>query len=561
VGKQSHRTILTLEERKLCYQRAQHELEDFSNEVALHFASDKDADRIAAVFTPDYRRPDNLQGVFQYLYLVQIADALRKDLGEQSVRILFGCPSWFIDCLKGTLNQLIDARPLKMKLPCLQTVTDIYGILRFIQAPYPRAIISRRDGAVSRPTSASKRTILLKIPEAGALARYGNLVEELESHGFSVVGEDFDREEIRNLDEAYLRTARKVPFFERLRTILQVIRLRARLNRVCKKLSREALKRSPIFSPSTFGLARRFTQIKSLSRAIVADRFAAFICVSSLTKPADRLLFAKLKRLGIPAVLVFPRPVTKYRPAECPLAVDLDRPDTLPEYFIVRDESSKSKLSKAGLSADRIHVGSPSMLSQKTIWPGPDQSFTKQIIVLLPASEPDNVGLIRDLNETASNHPDLSLLVKGHPNSGLRASEILALERLGLVWTDSSQSSMESIIAPCALAVTSCSTSVIEASLQGAGVVWAPLYSELAMPQMEFMEHIGLIAESEKNLSDILDRLLSDDGARRKLALECHDASHRLHASESTISRKVIELLDRRLEGNPKAYASVGECE
>lgn len=542
----SHRQLLNLDERKQCYIDAQHSLEELSVLVAKNFDSNDESDLIASVFTPDYRRPDNLQGVFLFLYLEKIARALARDADSRAMQIHYPCPSWFVRYLGNIFVLVKDARPLRIKIKGIQWILDLYGALRFLQAPYPETA-----GGVNLETRDSAKdcgkSVLLKMPETGSVARYGNLVTALNESGTTVVMEDFDREELFSPGEGFLRTMRFVPFSERLAALGRALRLRERLRSVCKKEARHSMRTSPVFAPSTFGLARRFVQIRSWSMILESRDFDFSVRVSSFTKPGDRLLVWLLNKSGIPSILVFPRPVTKYRPAEKPLDFDLARPETLPTHFIVRDESSKPQLTRAGISPDTILIGAPVISPSSIDWPMADDAYPAQIIVLFPAREADNVALVEDLRETAIAHPDLKLRVKGHPNSGLRKSETAALERLGLEWTDVSQLGFEELVAPGALSLTSCSTASLEAALLGAGVVWAPFYSELAMPQMEFMENLGTVVGDRTELTTTLNRLLSNPGEKRYLSEKTHAAANRLYACKTTISQQVLRF-QRELE-------------
>jgi len=498
-----------------CREHAAFQLEEITARLAEKFGTKDPVMMVSWLFTPDYRRPDNFQGIFEWLFLFAVSDRL-VELGHARCATLHrDVPDWAAKRLSLAGFVLKRApQTLRQRAGRWHLVRNAWQTILFLTQCTRHLVESRGEHRI--PPGSHARDVLVKIPAEGTAVRYGDLVNVLGEQGWSIVGQNFDAEdrERRPLLEWRLFAWSSVSRI--LGALNDALVLKSRLARMKQSGPEAWINDSPVLAPSLYSTARRMLQIRLWNAALAAGLPCAALLVSSLTRPEDRLLIERLKRHGVPVAQVLPRPLNPDRPAEKLIESDRQHPETLPDLFIVRDEQSREALMDQGIDSGRIWVGATSSSedlagsSAEHLAVASDQDPNTRILLLFIAFPEANAALCRALADAVEHETKIEVLVRRHPTRELHSSEREQLDRLSAGWREESSVSIGDQVSSGTLALTSVSTSAIEAARAGAAVLWAPFTSEVALFQRRFMEKLGRIAENQTELIDQVQTLVAD---------------------------------------------------
>ena len=545
LGERHYTALLTADELEACRADAQAEIERLTRDLASGFPDNDLRSYTGWLFTPDYRRPDDLQGVFGWLFLFAVAAQLvRSGMSNRAV-VAEDVPTW-VDSRFEQVGIEICARKssLRSRLRQARMVHAGWQAMRFLAVHLALCLRKRPRAAPTRGND--NRSVLVKMPLGGASTRYGSLESTLSQAEWQMVPQSFDDEEVGGrpgngpTERWYLLPWTSISAV--LAALGDAIRIKRRLTSLAGDISDAALAKSPAYDPSLYALARRMLQIRLWTEALSAGRPKAAVLVTSLTRPEDRMLIACLKRHGVPVCQVLPRPVNPDRPAEKLLDIDRAHADTLADLYIARDGQSRDELAKQGIEPRRVRIGVPEAAGPAQ--PGPAPVEGTRILLLLTVLEQANADLCRILADALENEPAIEVVVRCHPTRPLGDEERQALNRLPGGWREEPALPITAQVGPDTLAVTSTSTAAIEAARYGAAVVWAPFLSDIALFQQRFMRQLGKIANSESELTETLQALSAGQTARRRLAGECREAANNRFSATETIPKVVVEWLE-----------------
>ena len=544
-GSQVYWEVLTLDQLRQAMSEAQRELARLTDYIAAGNSSSDHRQRMTWLFTPDYRRPDNLQGIFRWLYLTRVTCCIIAAGKASTVELGKGIPYWVTRYL--TTQGIAARQPgawrqrLKAALLLLQDGRDI---VRFIVHSL-RARAASTPGFEHGPES-NRPVVLVKRPTNGLEVRYGPMAERIERAGYRTVFQNFDQEDHVRQGADHWKIFPWMKFRDLINACLDARHCRSRLRQTRKTCPHELAGIEPAFSPSFYGLARRALQYRLWRRSLeqLGPPHAA-ISVSSLNKPFDRLHIQALNTSSVPVCIVLPRPLSRLRPAEELVKADIENGDTLPAHFIVRDRTAPETLRACGIAPSRIGTAVPRP-AQSTSPPASAATDCSKVLILLSAREGENLQLIELVAEAVNGQllsVPLEVCIKGHPSFGLKASEReLAQRSFSASWHDVSTKDIEVLVHGRTLAVTSSSSALIEATLFGAAAIWAAWFSELA-PQLEFMAQVCQVAESREEFTTRFGSLVAERSELERLAAECQSAARTQFGIDTTISEAAITWL------------------
>lgn len=547
VGSTEYAGLLAAEALEACRDEAQREIE----RLTLYLADALNGDDPRAVagwlFTPDYRRPDDFQGVFGWMFLFNVTERLVADGMPRRVSIRAGVPAW-VDQWFRIAGFDIVARgfSFRERLRRIDFVHSGWQAFRFLVANLCNLPRARR--ARERLSGSESCAVLVKMPPTGANARYGALEPALTKAGWKMLTQDFDAEGRRTQPAGRWQLLAWLSVSAITGALADAFSLKRRLATLAKsEACNMAIARSPAFRPSLYALARRMLQLRLWNAALSAGRPAAAVLVTSLTRPEDRMLICCLKQHDVPVCQVLPRPMNPDRPAEKLLQADLDRPETLPDFFVVRDGQSHDELLRQGIEPHRIRVGVPE--AAKAAATGPATVERTRILLLLTVLGQANADLCRILADALEvdaleKENAIEVVVRCHPSRPLGDADRLALDRLAGGWREEAELPIAAQIGADTLALTPTSTAAIEAARYGAAVVWTPFLSDIALFQQRFMRQLGKIANNETELTETLQTLTADQTARRRLASECRETAESKFSARESIPNVVVEWLE-----------------
>jgi hypothetical protein len=556
-----HFELLSLDQLRQAMVDAQQELARLTDHIAVENPGPDHRQRMTWLFTPDYRRPDNLQGIFRWLYIVRVTRSVVAECKAEVVQAGTDVPHWVMQRLQVEGIVTVQSGAWKQHLKTvLLPLRDARDLIRFIVHSVKSTIKSGRGFVTSNVDN--QPLVLVKCPAKGIEVRYGPLTERLKKAGYRVIFQNFDQEDHVRQEDDHWKIFPCMRSSDVFKACMDARHCRNRLIRTRKITPLELAGIEPAFLPSFYGLARRALQYRLWRKSLEQlGPPRAAISVSSLNKPFDRLHFQALKASGVPVCIVLPRPMTRLRPAEELVQADLNSPKTLPDHFIVRDNSARKRLQFWTIEASQISEGVPRVGRAAASQPGQTPDRTR-VLILLPARESENLQLIQLVAEALprkNSANSAEIFIKGHPNSGLRPSERdLAEKYLSDQWQDVSTKAIDALIHARTLAVTSSSTALIEAALSGAAALWAPWFSELALPQLEFMENTGEVAENRKTFVDRLAILVNDPAQLCRLANISYAQASQNYGLQTTIADAAINWLQALL--SHKLQASISDC-
>jgi len=541
VGASEYTALLGPEVLEACRAEAQREIERLTEYLAD--ALDGDDTRAAAgwLFTPDYRRPDDFQGLFGWQFLFKVTERLVANGLPKHVSLRAGVPAWVDAWFQIAGFRIVDRNvSLRQRLSGLPIVHAAWQALRFLADHLRQLPRARRDRASMH--IAGRRSVLVKIPPTGANARYGRLEPALADAGWKMLAQDFDAEGRGNQPADRWQLQAWLSLNAVFGALADAVSLNRRLAGLAGSGAYRAIAHSPAFRPSTYAMARRMLQRRLWNAALKAGKPDAAVLVTSLTRPEDRMLITCLKKHDVPVCQVLPRPLNPDRPAEKLLQVDLDRPSTLPEIFIVRDGQSRDELVRQGIEPQRIRIA----VSESTApaAKAPATVERTRILVLLTVLRQANTDLCRILADALADEREIEVIVRCHPGLPLDDEQRAALNRLAGGWREESELPIAAQVGFDTLALTPTSTAAIEAARHGAAVVWAPFLSEIALFQQRFMRQLGKIATDGQELTETLQALTADKTARHRLADECREAAKNKFSATETIPNVIVEWLE-----------------
>ena len=450
-------------------------------------------------------------------------------------------PAWVDQWFRIAGFDIVDrGTSFRERLQRARVLHSAWQALRFL-ANHLRQMPSARRGRALLSGS-GRGGVLVKMPSTGGKTRYGALETTLAQAGWTMLAQDFDSEGRRALPAGRWRLLGWLSTGSIIKALADAISLKHRLAGLARFAPCEAIAQSPAFRPSLYALARRMLQLRLWNAALGSGRPKAAVLVTSLTRPEDRMLICCLKQHGVPVCQVLPRPLNPDRPAEKLLQADLNRPDTLPDIFIVRDGQSRDELVRQGIEPHRIRVGVPHVDTGAETPMATGERM--RILLLLTVLEHANAELCRALADALAEEGEIEVIVRCHPSLPLGNDERVALDRLAGGWREQAELPIAAQVSQDTLALTPTSTAAIEAARCGAAVVWAPFLSDIALFQQRFMRQIGTIANSEAELAETLKTLTTDQSARRRLANGCRKAAESNFSATETIPNVIVEWLE-----------------
>ncbi len=541
-----HFDLLSLDQLRQAMVDAQQELARLTDHFATDNPGNDHRQRMTWLFTPDYRRPDNLQGIFRWLYLVRITQKVMAECRTEAVQAGKEVPSWVIQRLRGEGIATSQPGEWSQRIKAvLLPARDWRDLFRFVV--HSTRVRARSGPELDHPDEDNRPVVLLKRPAKGIEVRYGPLSEALDAAGYRVVFQNFDQEDHVEQGSDHWKIYPWMRLSDVIGACTDARHCRKRLRGSRRTCPAELADIEPAFTPSFFGLARRALQYRLWRKSLeqVGPPRAA-ISVSSLNKPFDRLHFQALKTSGVPVCIVLPRPMTRLRPAEELIRADLESAQSLPDHFIVRDNSARQRLQSWAIDENEVSEGVP-RTNRATTHELHQPTDRTRVLILLPARESENLQLIELVAEALSTRPTIDsveVFIKGHPNSGLRTTERdLAVRHFADQWEDVSTRDIDALVHARTLAVTSSSTALIEAALSGAAALWAPWFSELALPQLEFMENTGEVAKDHMTFVERLAILVNEGGELDQLQKVSFTRTSEAYGLQTTIPEAAIKWL------------------
>jgi len=541
VGASEYTALLAPEVLEACRDTAQREIEGLTEYLADALNGDDTRALAGWLFTPDYRRPDDLQGLFGWLFLFGVTERLVGQGMPKRVSLRAGVPAWVERWYRSSGFEIADRsvsfRQRLSRLPILHAAWQASRFLADHLRQLPRARRDRESMTVS-----GRRSVLVKMPPTGAHARYGPLEPALTEAGWMMLAQDFDAEGRGNQPAGRWQLQAWLSVSAVFAALADAVSLNRRLVGLAGSGAYRAIAYSPAFRPSTYAMARRMLQFRLWNAALKAGKPDAAVLVTSLTRPEDRMLITCLKKHDVPVCQVLPRPLNPDRPAEKLLQVDLDRPDTLPGLFVVRDGQSRDELARQGIEPQRIRVGVSEVTAPAE--KAPATTERTRILLLLTVLRQANTDLCRILADALADKREIEVIVRCHPGLPLDDEQRTALDRLAGGWRAEAELPIAAQVGPDTLALTPTSTAAIEAARHGAAVIWAPFLSDIALFQQRFMRQLGKIANSRQELTETLQTLAADKTARHRLAGECREAANSKFSATETIPDVIVEWLE-----------------
>lgn len=238
---------------------------------------------------------------------------------------------------------------------------------------------------------------------------------------------------------------------------------------------------------------------------------------STFGDPQKRMPLIAAKQLEIDTILFSCRPfITKMRAEDRILQPDLleYNKSTLGNHIYVFDKPSYNHLLLSGILKEKIDIYIPLQNLQKK---HKKYHFSNTILLLFAHFE-YNVSIINimiELKEKGVKYDNL--LYREHPSDKLTINQLKSLENISCnlecisthVWYELELSNV--------LAITSNSTSGIDAISRGATLLWLPYLTEHSIQFSYMMKNLGYIAENRKDTFEFIINFLRNKKFAKKI--------------------------------------------
>lgn len=263
-----------------------------------------------------------------------------------------------------------------------------------------------------------------------------------------------------------------------------------------------------VYSQTLFVLWRQLLTEEIMRKYLPSE----VIVVQTFGDPQSRYLTFAAEKYGVKTTIFACRPmISPLRPEDAvlPFEISVEKEPLygLGQQLYVFDKFSLNSVVRSGYPATRVKCHEPPVLSGQ--WRG--QKLAKGFLFLL-AGEEMNLQLFPLLNKFVTNNQQYKFYLKNHPLLEFTKKEKNLIERaFGERAIDISKENLHELDLAEVVAITTYSTSGVEAVARGAGLVWLPFLTERFIQFAEVFDAIGKVAYQQNDFLQIMSQLQYED--------------------------------------------------
>lgn len=555
IGDQNPSDYLGWNEVVACYKRASDRIDRFF-EYGKENAIDSELEFYLYEGSSYWVRFDGLAGPILWLYLSEVLKSAIKRYQIETIRLDAKVPECFLRFCKEHLGlEQIDETHekvvLKWKSYAKHKLKSPYNIVKVALVTITVSLrnIRRKNANISK----SKRKVLLVFLRGWSNHRYGGLISQLKND-YKVIGvypKEFINKFRGQYEEGIISNCQHINLLMALKVFYNSIRL--------LKIQRKKEDRKQIYDYFQTSLLRQsfeeifkvILQTEAYKKMIEHYKPLSIIESGSYNSPNARRICKACKEMKVKSINIMQKAVIgsqvyfKFNWEE--------KNQSLPNYFIVHQLSSKKTIQSWGVPESNIYVGYRGAglcydtseelvkIDQKTL----KHNEKLKLLVLLHNNSTVNERIIVDALSVAEKN-DLNILVRQHPNLQLKDQKRI-LELLDDIrWEDVSNKAWNDfVIYGNTITITPVSSASVEAISYGSVLLWIPYCSDIAVVQNDLIDTIGTVCQSSIELAEKI-KLFTDKDARFK---ELEKQKYQLENELSLPSGDLIEAVYKCLEG------------
>lgn len=495
--------------------------------------------------TPDWHRRDDLKGLVHWYYLIELVSTIHKRAPLGCLKIDDPVPSFVRARLARRLGVPLHT-PLKSKLHWWLGFIGSYtqAPARLVGAIIRRRMAQSRNAALIASNAFGKTPeLLVQMPPSSMRHRYGDLLADLSSR-YRIMPFGLDiRAKHRHHETRYDPGGHY-----RLYDLIDATRRAHALRRILRQLQVPEPMPESLISPKVNGLILCVIDYLAIERMIKNLKPNAVLLFWPVTRPKTRMVIEACRRRGVPTVLIPGRTLSRMKAAERLIPADLhscrlDHPNL---RLIVPDTHSLEVCLRSGFRDEQLRIGSTNALSHAVSNQATEVDGVPFLLLLLQADRTENNDLLEGLRSALPSVGSYRLLVRTHPKMALSDGERALVAAMDPDWQDVSGQKYDSFIAAGrTVAVTVFSTSGVDATAHGSGLLWLPWITDQAITMCDVMAAVGEIMVDRAALARQLLEL--KDSAR--LAAFCDRCTNQGSAFNSSADiRDVFAEIERDLQ-------------
>ncbi|MCZ4319932.1 hypothetical protein O4H26_13135 [Aequorivita viscosa] len=467
--------------------------------------------------TYDIHRADGIIGMVLDYYLLELIIYLKTKYGIKGVKLCKAFPKSFKTILKRELKlKVINNAPLKKEIALY--IRYKVGPLKSIVKKLNLSIKYKAKGIKELPNDTA--LILGKTKKSNT--RLKGFPEELMKKHINVFILDINLSIVKNYatGEEYIVNPFKFSFF--LKAFKDTLTFVKYKKKFLKKNKTE------IGGYDTYLIQQSFIQTYSvkLKELAYTELFkqlkpTRLIVSSTFGDPQKRMPLIIANRQGINTTLFSCRPfITKMRSEDRVIKPDILQyhNSTIGNEIFVFDKPSYNHLKQSGVSKEKIKFYFP---ETKHAPNNKTNSYNDSILLLFasPYYNDELIKLFQNLKKAGLSFH--RMLYREHPNLKITIKQLGLLKGVCSNLVCITSELWQNVKFTNVLAITSNSTSGIDALSRGASLLWLPFLTEQSLQFGEMMENLGFTVTNESDFNKFIISYLNSSNFTREVNEKC----------------------------------------